>query len=302
MQKELFPIFLRIMTAVLFIVFAGLVLLYVFQEKLIYYPQKMKKNEADTMLKLCSQHSQIDLLSIETEKDVRIHGWLVKNPDREKSPVIIYFGGNAEEISYLVHYANKIKGWSLALMNYRGYGLSEGRPTEKNLYHDAVLLYDYLSRREDIDRERIIVMGRSLGTGVATYLAQQRQVAGVILVSPYDSLISVGKEVFPFLPVRLLLRNRFDSLSRAPSISAALLVIVATDDHIVHPRHSKKLLEKWGGPVSLKVIEGEDHNTIHDNAQYWEMINAFLANVYRVLSVNGQMMKNRIIIYNGFFA
>jgi hypothetical protein len=230
------------------------------------------------LLKYYSQHAHIETLRIETEKGIRIHGWFVKNVHQEKLPVILYFGGNAEEVSYLARYADKVKGWSLVLMNYRGYGLSEGTPSEKNLYYDALSLYDYLIRRDDIDRERIIVMGRSLGTGVATRLAQYRQVRGVILVSPFDSLISVGKEVFPFLPVHLLLRSRFDSLSRAPSISAPLLVIVAAHDDIVRPRHSKKLMEQWGGPVSLRVIDGEDHNTIHDNAQYWETMNAFLGN------------------------
>ena len=104
-----------------------------------------------------------------------------------------------------------------------------------------------------------------------------RPVKALILVSPYDSFMSIGKHHYPFLPVNLLLRHRFDSLSRAPLISAPLLVITAADDTIIPLKHSKKLAEKWGGPHSLKIIEGEDHNTIHDNAEYWKTINEFLA-------------------------
>lgn len=264
----------RIMVGVLIGLLALLALLYIFQEKLIFFPQRISAEEADTIVK---RHPHIENISLKTENNTSIKGWLVKNSNLSKSPLIIYFGGNAEEVSYLVYYADKVKGWSLALMNYRGYGLSEGKPTEKNLYTDAISIYDYFTKRDDIDNKRIVLMGRSLGTGVATYLAQMRWVKGVILVSPYDSLVSIGREHFPFLPVNLVLRHRFDSISRAPLISAPLLVLVASEDKIIRLRHSKRLTEKWGAPHSLKIIEGEDHNTIHDSEIYWKTINDFLA-------------------------
>ncbi len=263
-----------IIIGVLIGLFALLTLLYFFQEKLIFFPQKLSKEEAHNIGK---RYSHIETISLKSGNHITIHGWLVKNSGMPKSSLIIYFGGNAEEVSYLIHYAEKVKGWSLAIMNYRGYGLSEGKPTENNLYADAISIYDYFTKRADIDNRRIVVMGRSLGTGVATYLAQIRQVRGVILISPYDSLASVAREHFPFLPVKLLLRHRFDSLSRAPFISAPLLIIGASDDTVIRIGHSIKLAEKWGGPHSLKIIEGEDHNTIHDNEIYWKTINDFLA-------------------------
>lgn len=275
--KALLQSLVMVMVGILIGFLALLALLYFFQEKLIFFPQKLSKEEADNLVK---RYSHIETISLKSGNNITIHGWLVKNSGLSKSPLIIYFGGNAEEVSYLIHYAEKVKGWSLAIMNYRGYGLSEGKPTEKNLYTDAISIYDYFTKRDDIDNERIVVMGRSLGTGVATYLAQMRQVKAMILVSPYDSLVSVARDHFPFFPVKLLLKHRFDSISRAPFISAPLLVLIASEDKIIRIRHSKKLAEKWGGPYSLKIIEGEDHNTIHDNEIYWKTINDFLVSVH----------------------
>ncbi len=117
---------------------------------------------------------------------------------------MIYFGGNGEEVSWLVPEFSRVPDWAALLVNYRGYGLSEGQPSETKLYRDALALYDRATRRPDIDSGRVIVMGRSLGTGVATYLASQRPVAGVVLISPYDSLVQVAREAYPFLPVNLL--------------------------------------------------------------------------------------------------
>jgi uncharacterized protein len=271
--KTLLLSLLKIMVGILIGLLALLALLYFLQDKLIFFPQKLPKEEAD---RLSIRYSHIENINLRTGNNIIIKGWLVKNSSLEKSPLIIYFGGNAEELSYMIYYADKVKGWSLALINYRGYGLSEGRPSEKYLYADAVSVYDYFAKRDDIDNTRIVPIGRSLGTGVATYLAQIRPVKALILVSPYDSFLSIGKHHYPFLPVNLLLRHRFDSLSRAPLISAPLLVITAADDTIIPPKFSKRLAEKWGGPHSFKIIEGEDHNTIHDNAEYWKTINEFL--------------------------
>lgn len=263
----------RIMVGILIGLLALLALLYFLQDRLIFFPQKLPKEEAD---RLSTRYSHIENINLKTGNNISIKGWLVRNSTLLKSPLIIYFGGNAEELSYMIYYADKVTGWSLALINYRGYGLSEGKPSEKDLYADAVSIHDYFSKRDDIDNTRIVLIGRSLGTGVATYLAQMRPVKALILVSPYDSITSIGKHHYPFLPVNLLLRHRFDSLSRAPLISAPLLVITAADDTIIPLKHSKKLVEKWGGPHSFKIIEGEDHNTIHDNADYWKTINEFL--------------------------
>src|SRR5262249_22796712 len=137
---------------------------------------------------------------------------------RAPCPLVIYFGGNAEEVSWLLQESPRLAPWALLLVNYRGYGLSDGRPSESALYNDAVALYDWVTARPDTDARRIVFVGRSLGTGVATYLASQRTVSGVVLVSPYDNLVEVARGVYPYLPVDGLMRYRFDSAARAKRI------------------------------------------------------------------------------------
>ena len=162
------------------------VLIYFFQERLIFFPQPLTQDPLKA-----NPGTAIEEVTLVTADQVRLHGWLVKaTPTQAPAPLLIYFGGNAEEVSWLVSTAGQYAGWSLLILNYRGYGSSEGKPGEAELFADALQIYDYAARRADAGR--IAVMGRSLGSGVAVYLAAQRPVAGVILVSPYDSVESVA--------------------------------------------------------------------------------------------------------------
>lgn len=250
-----------------------LFLLFLLQDRLIFFPQPLTENEAG---RIAGLYPDIEDIRVKTKDGIALRGWFVRNSALSQSPLIIYFGGNAEEVSYNIPEADRYGGWSLALINYRGYGLSDGNPGEKNLYNDALEIYDHFTNRKDIDAERIIVKGRSIGTGVAVYLARMRPVKAVILISPFDSLASMGKDIYPYLPVNLLLRHRFDSASMAPKISAPLLAIIASGDNIIPSRHSEKLVEKWGGPTSVKIIENRDHNSISESEEYWRSIREFL--------------------------
>ena len=254
---------------------AGLCLLvYLAQERLIFFPQRLDERAAAGIQQ---SHPRVEAFELVAEDGVRLRGWLVGGPSRRPWPLVIYFGGNAEEVSWLAAEFSRVPGWAALLMNYRGYGLSQGQPSEAMLYRDALALYDRATRSPDIDPRRGIVIGRSLGTGVATYLASQRPVAGVVLISPYDSLVQVAREAYPFLPVNLLLRHRFESVVRAPTIHAPLLALVAARDDIVRPERSRQLVQAWGGPARLEVLDGVDHNSIQSHSDYWRLIGAFLA-------------------------
>ncbi len=257
------------------LVAAGVCLLvYLTQERLIFFPQRLDER---TALGVQQSHPRAAAFELETEDGVWLRGWLVDGSTRRPCPLVIYFGGNAEEVSWSVPEFSRVPQWAALLVNYRGYGLSQGRPSETTLYRDALALYDHTTRLADIDARRVVAVGRSLGTGVATYLASQRPVAGVVLISPYDSLVQVARAAYPFLPVNLLLRHRFDSAARAPSIHAPLLALVAAQDEIVRPERSRQLMRAWGGPAQLEVLDGVDHNTIHLHSSYWRLIAAFLA-------------------------
>lgn len=248
---------------------------YFTQENYIYYPQKITKNYSDGVTK--SNKNAEDVI-IETDGKIKIHGWYIRQNTTTKSPLLIYFGGNSEEVSYLVN-EGKFEGYSLLIMNYRGYGLSEGKPNEKNILGDALKIYDYAIKRNDVDKSNIIIMGRSLGTGVATFLSSKRICKAVILTSPYDSMTSVAQEKMPFLPIELISRNKYKSILLASQIKYPLLAIVGNEDSTIPNWHSKKLLDSWGGQTKYMILEKEDHNSIMESNLYWKTINEFLKEV-----------------------
>ena len=244
------------------------VLLYFLQERLLFFPQPLAQDPLKA-----NTGAAVEPVSLLTPEQVRLQGWLVRA--REPSaPVLIYFGGNAEEVSWLVPSADQFAGWALLAFNYRGYGASEGKPGEAELFRDALQIYDYAAKRAA--GGRVAVMGRSLGSGVAVHLAASRALAGVILVSPYDSIVSVAEGVYPFLPVSLMLRHRFDSLSRAPAIKAPLLCLVASDDRVIPRPHSERLYAAWGGPKRWREIRPAGHDSIAGEPAHWQEIAAFL--------------------------
>lgn len=249
---------------------AGLLMLaWIFQEKLLFFPPPRAAWPG--------ARSGAEAVSVLSADGKRLRGWFVRSGmGTAPAPLVIYFGGNAEEVSWLVSAAERFAGWSLLLVNYRGYGDSEGRPGEKALFEDALRVYDYANRRADVIPGRIVAMGRSLGSGVAVYLAANRPLRGVILVSPYDSMVEVAKHHYPFLPISLLLRHRFDSLSRAPLIDAPLLCLIASEDRIVPPERSRILFDAWRGRKTLHQIARADHDRISDDAEYWRSIARFL--------------------------
>ena len=249
------------------------VLIYFLQERLIFFPQPLTEDPLKA-----NTGAAIEEVSLVAADQVRLHGWLAKAAATQTpAPLLIYFGGNAEEVSWLASTAGQYAGWSLLMFNYRGYGRSEGKPGEAELFADALQIYNYAVKRTGAGR--VAVMGRSLGSGVAVYLAAQRTVAGVILVSPYDSIESVARGVYPYLPIRLMLKHRFDSLSRAPAIKAPLLCLVASADRVIPRPHSERLYAAWGGVKQWREIRPADHDSLAGEPDYWKAIAAFLTDL-----------------------
>lgn len=244
-------------------------LVYGFQERLIFFPHTYR--EAPRIV-----NQRAEEIHITAADGVTLHGWFVSNSEDDRN-VVFYFGGNAEELSFMTNAVRRYDGWSFVLINYRGYGLSEGKPGEAFLYQDALEVYDHIMDRiNDSLESRVIFMGRSLGSGVAVYLAAERPSSGVILISPYDSLTRVAQRAYPFLPVRFLLRHRFDSIQKAPKLDTPLHMIIASEDTVIPPDHSKRLAEEWGGEVLTYVIEEADHNTLGMMDAYWDSLQQIL--------------------------
>ena len=243
--------------------------MYLAQDSLLFFPQPLVAPPRAVR--------PVEALEFEREEDVKLRGWFVKAAGA-RAPLIIFYGGNAEELSWQMTEPWPAD-WSLALLNYRGYGESDGNPSEAALLGDALVVFDALARRPDVDTGRIVLVGRSLGSGVAVHVAAERPVAAVVLISPYESMTAVARRHYPWLPVGLLLKHPFDSASRAPRIQAPLLAIAGGRDRIIPPAHSRKLVEVWGGPKRFVELGEADHNDISGAPKYWPAIDGFLREI-----------------------
>jgi len=241
---------------------------YLLQDKLIFQPRPLSEARRS---EIEARHKSVSDIFLQAADGTRLHAWHFKSaPD---APLVIYFGGNAEEVSWMIDqlaYRKTQTAW--LLVDYRGYGASAGAPSEEALASDALAWYDFAAK----ESKRIYAFGRSLGSGVAVRLASERRLDAILLVTPYDSMTAVARRHYPLLPVSLLLRHRFDSLSLAPKMSVPLLCIAATDDHVVPIDHARRLYDAWAGPKRWLEIAG-GHNSTDDQPQYWPAIEAFLA-------------------------
>jgi uncharacterized protein len=183
---------------------------------------------------------------------------------------LIYFGGNAEDVGgNFAEFAAALPGRALYFVNYRGYGGSTGTPTEAGLFADALAVYDHV-RAQHAD---VAVVGRSLGSGVAMYLAHERPVAKLVLVTPYDSLANVAGGLYPFLPVGLLMRDRFDSAARVADVRVPTLVVIAERDEVILRTRSDALVARFpAGQVHVEVVRDATHNAL----EYLALLAAFL--------------------------
>lgn len=248
------------------------------RNNLIFQPNTISKETSDRFVFV---YDNVEKISFTTEHNYKIQGWLVKNSSIEKSPLIIYFGGSGQEVSDMINYAEQLKGYSVALVNYRGFGTSEGSPSQDAVFNDSKLIYDTLSKRKDIDNKKIVTMGWSLGTAVSVFLSENRQVKGTILVAPIDNVYSRIHASVPFLPLSLIMKQKFDSISRAPSISTPLLCLIGDSDINVFPDSSLKLVERWKGTHIVKTYKDEDHFLLYHFNDSWTDINNFLKNILK---------------------
>lgn len=238
--------------------YAGLcLLLFLTQRSQIYFPVRESAAPGATPMLLAANGATIKV-------------WTVERPG---PAALLYFGGNAEDVGASFGlFAGRLPDHSLYFVNYRGYGGSSGRPSEAALVEDAISLYDRLRSTH----AEISVVGRSLGSGVAVQLASARDVRRLVLVTPFDSLVNVARAHFRWLPVGLLMLDRFDSASLAPAITADVLVVIAEADEIV-PRHrSDALVDAFRSRPRLVVLEGARHNEIDLDPRYLDGIADFL--------------------------
>lgn len=193
--------------------------------------------------------------------------------NKGKPESILYFGGNGEIVlnsadEFIKHFPNK----TVYLVNYRGYGASSGSPTEQALYSDAIKIFETVKN----NHQTVSIIGRSLGSGVTTYLAANKSVNKIALITPYDSILNIAKKRFKIFPVRYLLEDKFDSVSRAKKIRSEVLILAAENDQVIPTQNTKNLADEFNqNQLTYVEIKGEGHNSVSRNRKYFEILKEF---------------------------
>jgi uncharacterized protein len=243
--------FLLLLFLVPLIIYAGLcTALFLFQRSFIYFPQPRSLGEKTSAI------------------EVPVNGAdLIVTVRPQNSPnALIYFGGNAEDVSRrLVSFSAAFPEQNLYLLHYRGYGGSSGKPSEAALFSDAIALFDKVHAQYP----NITVVGRSLGSGIAIYLASRRPVSRLILVTPYDSILKLAAQQLLYFPVSWLLMDKYESWKYAKLIKVPTLLIAAENDEVIPKASTESLLAHFrAGVASIRFISGTSHNTISDSPEY----------------------------------
>jgi uncharacterized protein len=245
----------RVLLVVLLLVALVLAVAWLLQRRLVFFPDRSAPPPASQVLPGARD------VTLRTADGLRLGAWLVPgDPDRQWA--VLVAPGNAGNRLGRAPLAAALaaRGFTVLLVDYRGYGGNPGSPTERGLAHDIDAARAYLVDQAGIPAERLLYFGESLGAAVVTGLATRHPPAGLILRSPFTDLPAAGREHYPFLPVRLLARDRFPVKDRIAQITAPTLVVYGTADTVVPAAQSKAVAADAGGPVRVVVIEGADHN------------------------------------------
>ncbi|HYM86070.1 MAG TPA: alpha/beta fold hydrolase [Pseudoxanthomonas sp.] len=234
-------------------------LLYFKQRDLVYYPAATRVPAAVTNFNL-------------TRDGVTLRGWKL-NPGKAKA--LVYFGGNAERLeSSREEFTRLFPGRTIYLLSYRGYGASDGKPTETALFGDALTLYDAV--RAQHPAGDIAVIGRSLGSGVASYVASRRPVHKLVLITPFDSLTEVAQSHYRWLPVRWLISDAYASHRYLQQYSGPLLILRAGRDEVIPPDSTDRLVASLKTPPTVVDFPLADHNDISLQPRYGESLREFI--------------------------
>lgn len=257
--------------AVAYLVVVALV--WAFQEKLVFFPD-VGREGGITPKTLGLAYEEVRL---STADGMTLGAWWV--PREDARATVVLFHGNAGSIASRIPYAEMFHrlGYATLLVEYRGYGTNLGTPSEAGTYRDAEAAWRYLTEVRKLKPGRIVVMGESLGGGVATWLAAKVRPGAVILASSFTSALDVGAEAYWFLPVRLIGRVRYDSLSRMPEIDCPVLVAHSPDDEIVPVSHGQALFLAAPEPkLFVKLAGGHNDGFLYLRPDWVEAVGAFL--------------------------
>jgi len=225
---------------------------YIFQRNLLYHPTE-NNYFGDKIL------VDVEKIKIRTQDNIQLVSWYHKK-NLNKYKTILFLHGNAGSLENRIHKINHFKDMNInfLIIAWRGFSGNEGKPTEKGLYEDARSAVRWL-KSNGVGENNIIIYGESLGTGVATEIAQNKNFAGVILESPFTSMVDAGKDKYPYLPVKLLLKDKYESDQKIKNIKSPVLIMHGKVDNIVPFHMGEKMYELANEPKYYYFSEYDDH-------------------------------------------
>ena len=249
--------FLSITIVILLIYLSVLIYLFFFQRNLLYHPNE--NNYSGDKLKV-----DIEEVQIKTSDNINLLGWFHKK-DLNKFKTIVYFHGNAGKLENRIHKLNHFKDMDInfLIISWRGFSKNSGKPTEQGLYKDGKSAIDWL-KNMGLDDKDIILYGESLGTGIAIEIAQNKKFAGLILETPFTSMIDAAKNVYPYIPVGLLLKDRYENDKKIKNINIPLLVMHGEEDQIIPFKMGKKIYEIANKPKYSYFTKYDNHMMEYD--------------------------------------
>jgi fermentation-respiration switch protein FrsA (DUF1100 family) len=247
--------------------------LYIFQSRLIYYPQVGR----EVAMTPAARGIAYDEVAIRTDDGEILNAWWI--PASASRGVALLLPGNAGNISHRIDYALMFRGlgFSTLLVDYRGYGKSTGKPSEEGTYSDADAAWRWLTEVRGIPGREVVVYGESLGGGVSSWLASRYPPRALVLASTFTSALDLGAELYWFLPVRMITRFRYDTLTRLADVHAPVLVIHSRTDEIVPYSHGERLYAAANAPKAfLEISGGHNDSAVFMRREWVEALGAFL--------------------------
>ena len=257
MLKKLRKNLLQLFLIIFFLYFSVLVFLYFYQRSLLYHPNE--NNYSGDKISV-----NIENVKILTSDNIELLGWYhEKNLKDYKT--LIYFHGNAGSLENRIHKLNHFQDMNInfLIIAWRGFSGNNGSPSEQGLYEDGKSAINWVIKK-NVDEKNIILYGESLGTGVATHLAQNKNYAGVILETPFTSMTDAAKVFYPYIPVNLLLKDKFENYKKIKNIDSPILVMHGESDKIVPFAMGKKIYEMANGPKYSYFTKYDNHMMKYD--------------------------------------
>lgn len=252
---------------IFFIYFSLCAALYFFQDSFIFFPPKPDLQWYEK-LKSYEYFIQTD--------SAKLQGWKISNENINQHTAIIYFGGNAEEVSYNLEDARRYSAKHLFFTNMPGFGGSTGKPSEQSFFGSALQAFDHIIQKNNLNPDNIFIMGRSLGSSVATYVASQRKSKGLILITPFDSVEKIAQNQYKLFPVKLLLKHKFKTEVFIDKVKSPILIIATDNDGVIPAANLANLYQPRIEKIKLLKINESDHVSISHSEKYFSYINEFI--------------------------